>query len=229
MNGPAQLPFEFKHRSALSGESFFVADSNREAVQWIDRWPAWPVPVLAVHGSSGAGKSHLGAVFIEKTGASVIETSASEVWTKNVGGGWILDGAMQFVSATDEKTLLHFYNAVIEVRGSLLLIDRDPPSHWPIELPDLRSRLAAVLAVEILPPDDVLLAAVLGKLLSDRQLRVGASVIDYILPRMERSFGAAGQLVDRLDRLALVEKREITIPLARRVIDEVLGEQGDGV
>ena len=224
MNGPAQLPFDFEHRPALSGESFFVADSNREAVQWIDRWPAWPASVLAVHGSAGAGKSHLGAVFIEKTGASVIETLAPEVWTKNVGGAWILDGAMQFVSATDEKAFLHFYNAVIEVRGSLLLIDRDPPSHWPIELPDLRSRVAAVLAVEILPPDDTLLAAVLGKLLSDRQLRVGASVIDYILPRMERSFVAAGELVEQLDRLALVEKREITIPLARRVIDEVLGE-----
>ena len=224
MNGSAQLPFEFEHRLALSGESFFVADSNREAVQWIDRWPAWPVPVLAVHGAAGAGKSHLGAVFIEKTGASVIETLAPEVWTKNVGGAWILDGAMQFVSETDEKALLHFYNAVIEERGSLLLIDRDPPSHWPIELPDLRSRVAAVLAVEILPPDDTLLAAVLGKLLSDRQLRVGASVIDYILPRMERSFVAAGELVEQLDRLALVEKREITIPLARRVIDEILGE-----
>ena len=56
MNGPAQLPFEFEHRSALSGESFFVADSNREAVQWIDRWPAWPAPVLAVHGVVRGGQ-----------------------------------------------------------------------------------------------------------------------------------------------------------------------------
>jgi chromosomal replication initiation ATPase DnaA len=97
---------------------------------------------------------------------------------------------------------------------------REPPARWPVRLPDLRSRLSAVTAVAIAPPDDTLLAAILVKLFSDRQLRVDREVIDYLLARMERSFGAAERLVGRLDALGLALGRRITVALARRAIEE---------
>ena len=34
---------------------------NREALAWIDRWPDWPAPALALGGPAGCGKTHLGA------------------------------------------------------------------------------------------------------------------------------------------------------------------------
>jgi chromosomal replication initiation ATPase DnaA len=53
---------------------------------------------------------------------------------------------------------------------------------------------------------------------------VEAVVIDYILARMERSFAAAERLVGRLDGLGLALGRRITVPLARRVVEEDVKE-----
>ena len=215
-----QIPLQFEHRSALSSENFLVSDSNREAVEWIDHWPGWHSPTIAINGPPGAGKTHLGVIFIEKTRGQIFDVANPEAWVENAAGAWLVDGAQNFIDRAGEKVFLHFYNAVIEAKGSILLIDQYPPSKWTLSLPDLRSRVLTALVVEVLPPDDALLAAVLVKLLTDRQLRVGAQVIDYVLPRMERSFAAAGDLVENLDRLALAEKREITIHLAKRVLKD---------
>lgn len=221
MSEPAQLPLRFEHRSALTGADFLVAECNRTAVEWIDRWPDWPGPALAIHGPAGCGKSHLASVFREKTGAQVVDpTRIAENWDETTETPWIIDGVRHCLDETGEESLLHFYNTVVEHGGTILCVEREPPSRWSIALADLRSRLNAASAVEIAAPDDELLAAILVKLLSDRQLRVGLAVIDYVLPRMERSFAAAGDLVEALDRLALAERREITVPLARRVLGE---------
>lgn len=220
MTGPEQLILEFEHRSALSGEDFLVAEPNRRAVDWIDRWPEWPGPALCVHGPEGCGKTHLAAVFGEASGAKPADLGAQPVPGPALAGAWIVDGVRGALARYGEERLLHFYNAVAESGGSMLLIDREPPARWKVALADLRSRLNAASVAEIEAPDDGLLAAVLVKLLADRQLKVSTAVVEYVLPRMERSFAAAGELVARLDRLALAERREITVPLARRVLGD---------
>ena len=58
------------------------------------------------------------------------------------------------------------------------------------------------------------------KLFNDRQLRVGADVLYYILPRIERSFEAVRDFVDRADQIAIIEKRKISIPLVREILNQ---------
>ena len=100
----------------------------------------------------------------------------------------------------------------------MLLTARSAPSRWPIALADLSSRLKAAPAVEIGPPDDPLIAAVLVKLFADRQLRVTDAVIQYALARMDRTVDAARRLVATADSTALAERRDITVPLVRRIL-----------
>ena len=57
------------------------------------------------------------------------------------------------------------------------------------------------------------------KQFADRQVRVDPYVLTFLLARMERSFSEASRLVAALDRAALAEKRRITVPLARRVLE----------
>src|SRR5205807_3155029 len=114
-----------------------------------------------------------------------------------------------------EIALLHLYNFCIETRGGLLVTARQSPTAWAVVLPDLASRLRAVLDIEIGLPDDALLGAVLVKHFADRQLRVAPEVIAYLLTHMERSFAAAAELASRLDLASLRDRRAVTVPLAR--------------
>jgi chromosomal replication initiation ATPase DnaA len=103
------------------------------------------------------------------------------------------------------------------------MTSRCPPASWTIALNDLSSRLRAALVVEVGPPDDALLGAVLVKHFADRQLRVAPELVLFLLRHIERSFAAAADVTDRLDAVSLRKRRAITVALAR----ELVGEHGD--
>jgi chromosomal replication initiation ATPase DnaA len=129
-------------------------------------------------------------------------------------GGVAVDDAER----APEVELLHLCNWCRERKTALLLLSRTAPGAWPFRLPDLASRIRSLPAIGISAPDDRLLGAVLIKHLADRGLRVAPGVIAYLLPRIERSFAAAAELVAALDRQALSAGTGVTIPLARRVL-----------
>ena len=219
-----QLTFDLGQRPALGREDFLVAPSNEVAVAWIDRWPDWPAPVLALHGPPGAGKSHLGKVWQAASAARAIDPAAvGRVEPPDLLGAaeaWLLDDADRIAVTSDaaQEGLLHLYNLVVERGGALLLIGREAPARWSVSLPDLASRLAAVHAVALGPPDDALIEALLVKLFADRQLKVTAQEIRYLVTHMERSFAAARALVAAIDERALRERRDVRLPLIRDVL-----------
>jgi DnaA regulatory inactivator Hda len=223
----AQLPLDLGHRPALGREDFLVAPPNREAVSWLDRWPRWPSPALALYGPAGSGKTHLAHVFEARSQAVSIPADelAADRARPLLGNSRaaILDNAERALGAGGGEGLFHLYNLLAEKKGHLLLVSRDPPSRWGIALADLRSRLLAAPVIEIHPPDDALLAAVLLKLFADRQLQVGGEVISYLVTHIERSFAAAREAVETLDRAALASHRPITIPFARHVLESGAG------
>ena len=74
------------------GEDFFVAEANRDAVEWIDRWPDWPGPGLVIHGDRGCGKSHLARGVAElwrgrRPDATVLCLTASELRRRFAAAG----------------------------------------------------------------------------------------------------------------------------------------------
>jgi chromosomal replication initiation ATPase DnaA len=123
----------------------------------------------------------------------------------------------------DEQALFHLLNRARESKLAVLLTSRTAPGELEFRIPDLRSRLRALPLVEVQPPDEALLKAVLVKLFSDRQLNVEPTVIDYLSLRMERSMAAASRVVAAIDRLALAMHRKVTRPLAAEALAS-LGE-----
>lgn len=228
MSAEHQLTLKFEHRVALAGEDFLVSDCNRDAIDWIDAWPAWPAPALAIVGPAGSGKTHISAVFANKSGAQLIEVNALEASAAHIESDVIVEDVETILDDQHEEPLLHLYNAVHEAGYKLLLTAQHPPSRWGVQLPDLRSRLNAALTVEIGPPEDTLISALLVKLFMDRQLQVSDDVIAYTVSRMERSFLATRQIVAAADEMALVEKKSVTIPLMKRVLALQNSETGEG-
>jgi len=217
---PEQLPLQFDIRPALEREDFLVAACNAAAVEAIDRWDAWRSGVLVLSGPAGSGKSHLAHVFAAKSGASIHSYGAlTDELVEQLAAGpsrVVVEGADM---AGEETRLFHLFNAVRQSGGRLLITGRSPPRLWPVALPDLKSRLTAAPAVAIEAPDDAMMEAVVVKMFADRQVSVPPDTVSYALKRMPRSFAAARLLVEEADRLALAEKRAVTVPLIRAVLE----------
>ncbi|MGI9493472.1 MAG: HdaA/DnaA family protein [Geminicoccaceae bacterium] len=225
MSTPGQLPLAFDHDTALGIDDFMPADSNRDALNWLSRWPDWPAPALVLHGPKGAGKTHLATIWVARCDGLILDRQQlGDTLNLDASRCYLLDPAEPVV---DEVALLQLYNRLREDGGHLLLIARRPVTEWRIHLPDLSSRLAAAPSIAIRPPDDQLLAALFLKLFDDRQLQIPEPVVSYLLIHMERSFAAAHRLVEALDHLSLSRKRPITVPLARMALDWPTGQAAD--
>lgn len=224
MGQPAtQIPLDLGHRTAMGRDDFLIAPGNQDAVAWIDLWPEWPAPALILYGPVASGKSHLCAVWRERANATAVDArTLNDNTARDVaesGRHIVLDDIDTLIgNVVGEKGLFHLYNIFREEKRTLLLTMTDAPIRRAFALPDLASRLRAAPAVAIREPDDQILAAVLVKLFSDRQLRVSDDVITYILPRIDRSFEAVRALVDAIDNKALIEKKPVTYGLVRDLI-----------
>ena len=220
---PGQIPLDFEGRSALGREDYLLGPSNQSAVAWIDRWPEWPAPLLVLTGPAASGKTHLAAVWRERAGAEIIRPemlfSRTAEQIAQTADTLVFDGLDPWLGDRDAETaLFHLYNIFKEERRKFLVTTRMAPTQAEFAIADLASRFRAAPLAAIQPPDDILLGSVLIKLFSDRQLSVGNEVIQYILPRMERSFSAARDIVATADRLALAQKRRVSVPLMRVVL-----------
>ncbi|HPD83702.1 MAG: DnaA/Hda family protein [Alphaproteobacteria bacterium] len=224
-NALEQIPLDLGHRTALGRNDFLVAPNNHDAVAWIDLWPEWPAPCLILYGGIACGKTHLGAVWAERSGAICVKASSiNEDMIRDIADmkhHVIIEDADSLIgNIVGEKGLFHLYNIFKEEGRSILLTLQEPPVRRAFALPDLASRLRAAPSVAIREPDEQLLAALLVKLFNDRQIRMSAEVLNYILPRIERSFEAVRDLVEQADKKAMIEKRNISIPLIREILNQ---------
>jgi chromosomal replication initiation ATPase DnaA len=194
----AQIALPLAWPVADAEEDFLISDSNRTAYDHLKRWSVWPVMATLLTGPRKSGRSLLGRIFVRKTGGRLFDN----------------------VEEHDEEALFHAWNQAQETRKPLLMIADAPPPLWRIELPDLRSRLAATPQVAIASPDDRLLGDLIVKLLGDRGIALPPELPDFLVPRIERSHVAVQQVVEALDRAALSHHRRMTVAMAKRALGE---------
>lgn len=215
---PRQIPLDLPIAERRGRDDWIVTAANRVATELVERWPDWPGDVVLLVGPEGSGKSHLAAIFAERaaaTGIAAEDLGRIDPTGVAAGGAVVVE---DLGPGVDERALFHLLNAVRQAGGRLLLTAATPPSAWGLALPDLASRLRAATPARLAEPDDALLEALLAKLFTDRQTVVDPSVVGFVARRMERSFSAARELVEALDREALAAKGPITRAVAARVL-----------
>ncbi len=219
MKERSQLAFSFPRVSAYRLVDFLPAESNRRAFDAVLAWPDWPATALLVYGPSGSGRTHLAHIWCERSGGRYLQgaemAGANPLELLAGTPGLAIDDADR---VPDRALLLQLYNLATESGNHLMLTAGRPARQWATPPPDLLSRLNACPAVPIDRPDDPLLAVLLVKQFEERGLRVEPGLVDYLVPRMDRSFAAVRRLVELLDRTSLESRRSISPRLAREAL-----------
>lgn len=223
---PRQMPMQMSLPPDFAQDSFITAPCNAQAYATLaaDGWSGthWPAGKLILTGPEGSGKTHLLHIWAQATKAQYLPAgdlaqAAPDRLAET--GAVALDNAEQLATTPQLQTAaFHLHNMLAERGGRFLLAARTPVRDWGLTLPDLVSRLQATQHVTLTAPDDTLLAGVLEKLFADRQLRISDQLIPFLIPRMERSLGAAQSLVARLDAESLARKCAISRQLAADVM-----------
>ena len=221
MTDPRQLPLALPARRAQGRADFFISPSNALAMAQIDGWTQWPERKCLLLGPQGSGKSHIAQVWATDTGARVHSASSLDAMPPE-GGHHVIEDCADAIAQdpTAQERLFHWHNGILSSGGTLLLTGPAPLRSWDITLPDLFSRLDAAPRAVLEPPDDALLMALLVKLFEDRHIVPPADLIPYLASRIERSFSAAAQIVDDLDREALATGRKLGLRLAKERLDK---------
>jgi len=211
-----QLALPFVHQPQFTAAGFLAAASNAEALAWLARTEDWPQGRLALWGEEGCGKTHLLHLWAERTGAAVLAGAALPDLPP-AGRPLAVDDA----DTAPERALLHLLNATAEARHPVLLAGRAAPARWNAALPDLASRLRAVTAVPIHPPEETLLRALLASLLAERQLAVSPPVQDWLLLRLPRTPAAMREAAARLDHIGLAAGHKIGHAIAASAVADM--------
>lgn len=191
----SQISLPFDWRGDADGD-FLVSDANRIAVTHLERWRDWPLSVSVLTGPPLSGRSTLARHFAAMSGGSVIDDA----------------------EGSDEHRLFHAWNAAQTARRPLLLVGQTPPMSWTVALPDLRSRLAAAPHVAIAEPDEALARALIARGFERAGAGYAADLPDWLLRRIERSYGAIAAVVRLLDRAALSSGRKISVAMAKEAL-----------
>jgi hypothetical protein len=174
-------------------DAFLVSPSNAAAVHTIEHWGAWPTRAAVLTGPRKSGRSLLARIFAAKSGGTIIDDAESAA----------------------EADVFHAWNRAQETRRPLLIVaDAEPPA-WNVQLPDLRSRLAASAHAAIGAPDEVLARGLLAQLFERRGLDARPDLIEWLTARIERSHVAVMRAVDALDQEAMERRKRLSIPFAR--------------
>jgi chromosomal replication initiation ATPase DnaA len=219
--GPRQLVLALDHPESFAREDFLTSPSNAAALRLIDRWPDWPSPVMALVGPEGSGKSHLAAIWAEVAGARVLSARLlgdTDLPAAFATGALVVEDVEP--QGLNERALFHLLNLAREQEAYLLITARAAPAAMAVSIRDLASRLRAMPAVAIEPPDDALLRALVVKLAADRQLAVDETLVNYLANRIERSVAAVRGAVARLDEEAMRQHRPVTRALAAELFRE---------
>ncbi len=127
------------------------------------------------------------------------------------------------VEHLEDQAQINLFNIFNNLRdsGGILVVTGDrPPAQLRLRA-DLLTRLAWGLVYEVHALSESDLRAAVVDYAAARGFTLPSEVLDYLLVRVSRDLSSLRALVDTLDRVSLEQKRAVTVPLAREVLQAV--------
>ena len=209
----AQSYFNYNLKPGLAIDDFFVSTSNKKAYSFILNKKIDNKKILLI-GPNKSGKTHLGKIWQKNNNAVSYENNFEIIlnYKKNI----FID---DFLKNINEEQIFHLINHCSINKLTILLTSSKEVFEHNFLLKDLVSRLKTFNLLRIDLPDDDLIINLMIKLLHDKQIIIkNEEIFHYILKRIERSYEEIFLLIEKIDKLSLEKKRELTIPLIKKLL-----------
>lgn len=195
----------------------FVAGGNGEAFASLAAWlaPDNRESALYLWGAAGSGKTHL----LRASGMRYHD-GANDPDLAGIAehrGQYAVDH-VEALSDAGQIVLFNLFNHLRATHGKLLTAGTQPPLQLKLR-EDLRTRLGYGLIHRLLPLTDAEQSAALATQAAARGLRLPPEALAYLLTRAPRDMRSLSALLAALDRYSLEQKRPITLPLLREVLN----------
>ena len=215
-----QLILNFDYEQNFKDQDFYVAKSNEFSFKLLNSWPKWEKNFVNLIGQKFSGKSHLVNIFLEKFKGIKIE--ANELTNDTLKQIKIFENIIieNFNDQIDENLFFTLLNIIDQDNKYLILTSKKPIVEHLFKLDDLNSRSKNFLLSHIEKPSDDLMFALILKNLSDRQISIDKKLIDFIIKRIDRSYGKIFDFIYKIDEVSLKRKK----PIDFKIIKEVLGD-----
>jgi len=214
-----QLLLDFDHKQNFKDDDFYVSKSNFYTFELINKWPKWEKNFLNISGEKHSGKTHLASIFLSKfKGIKLHSKLLNDDNLKDikVHQNIILE---DLDKTLNEKLLYTLLNIIDQDNKFLIITSIKPISEIEFDLEDLRSRTKNCLLAKIEKPDDELMFALILKNLSDRQIILDKKLIDFIIKRVERSYGKIFEFIYKIDMISLKKKKSIDFKIINEALD----------
>ena len=215
-----QLILDFDYEQNFKDQDFYVSKSNEYVFKLLNDWPKWEKNFINLIGEKYSGKTHLVNIFLDKFKGIKIEASnIDNSFLKKIKAyeNIIIEN---FDAQIDEKLFYTLLNIIDQDNKYLIVTSEKPIVSYLFKLDDLNSRSKNFLLSTINKPEDDLMFALILKNLSDRQISIDKKLIDFIIKRIDRSYGKIFDFIYKIDDISLKRKK----PIDFKIIKEALGE-----
>ena len=213
-----QLLLDFDYDQNFKDDDFYVGKSNYYTFELINKWPNWEKNFLNISGEKFSGKTHIVNIFLKKFNGIKIESNLlnnESLKTIKPFQSIVLE---DLTLEVDEKLIYTLFNIIDQDNKFLIITSNKPIVDINFKLGDLRSRTKNCLLAKIENPDDELMFALILKNLSDRQITLDKKLINFIIKRIDRSYGKIFEFIYKIDEISLKKKKSIDF----KIINEVL-------
>ena len=204
--------FNYNLTEIKDSTNFFVNFTNQETFNTIIKNKS--LYKIFLNAPNKSGKSHLVNIWKQNNNAILYTHNLREIidTKKNVA----IDDL--FINLIEED-IFHIINHCKQENLKILITSDLSINDHKFKLKDLKSRLKTFYHVSISNPDDEMIKIILTKLLHEKQFIIkNPEIFEFLVKRIERSYLSIYNLVDKLDKLSLEKKRQLTIPLIKEII-----------
>ena len=220
MNNLNQLILNFDFEQNFRDQDFYVSKSNEFSFKLLNSWPKWEKNFINLIGEKFSGKTHLINIFLHKfKGIKIEVTDINNEFLKKIKvfENIIIENLNDKI---DENFLFTLLNIIDQDNKYIILTSKNPIVDYSFKLNDLNSRSKNFLLCNIEKPGDDLMFALILKNLSDRQISIDKKLVDFIIKRIDRSYGKIFDFIYKIDKISLKRKK----PIDFKIIKEALGE-----